>query len=223
MASLLIVEDEADLRDGLAYFLAEQGHSVRATASGAEALGMVRTEPPDLVILDLMLPDLSGTEVCRQIREEPRTADLPIVILTARGSERDRLDGLELGADDYVVKPFSLRELSLRIRAILRASRPPKGEFVAGPIRLADEGHRVLVNGKPLTLSPLEFRVLRLLLERKGRVVEREEFFERVWGDETEVSERAIDTLVRRLRLRLGDASSRIETIRGVGYRILED
>lgn len=223
MASLLIVEDEAGLREALAYYLGQQGHAVRTAASGAEALGLVHASPPDLVVLDLLLPDLSGTEVCRLIRQEPRTAHLPVLILTALDSEPDRVRGLELGADDYVVKPFPLRELELPIRAILRAARPPPGELCAGSLRLYEEGHRVLVDGRPLTPSRMEFRALGLLMERKGRVVRREEFLDRVWSEEAEISDRAVDTLVRRLRHALGPAASRIETIRGVGYRLRDD
>lgn len=228
MASLLIVEDEADLRETLEYFLASQGFEVRGASRGAEALRIVRSAPPDLLLLDLMLPDISGSDVCRQLRSEPRTANLPIVILTARGGEGDRIRGLEMGADDYLVKPFSLRELVLRLQAILRTARGVlsddlSDDLSAGPIHLDLEGHRVLVEGESVSLSPMELSILKALLERKDLAVSRDELLDVVWIHEEDVSDRAIDTLIRRLRAKLGPAASRIETIRGIGYRILAD
>lgn len=224
MASLLIVEDEADLRETLEYFLASQGFEVRGASRGAEALRIVRSAPPDLLLLDLMLPDISGSDVCRQLRSEPRTANLPIVILTARGGEGDRIRGLEMGADDYLVKPFSLRELVLRLQAILRTARGVlSDDLSAGAIHLDLEGHRVLVEGESVSLSPMELSILKALLERKDLAVSRDELLDVVWIHEEDVSDRAIDTLIRRLRAKLGPAASRIETIRGIGYRILAD
>jgi two-component system phosphate regulon response regulator PhoB len=174
------------------------------------------------LLLDLMLPDMSGTEICRQIRVSPRTKQLPVIMLTAKGEEIDRVVGLELGADDYVVKPFSIRELILRMRAVLRrAQRDPDDEvpLVFGDLHIDPPGHRVWVGGDEITLTYLEFKLLTTLLARKGRVQTRDRLLSDVWDINADVTTRTVDTHVKRLREKLGPAGDYIETVRGVGYR----
>jgi two-component system phosphate regulon response regulator PhoB len=189
----------------------------------------VRRERPDLVILDLMLPDRSGTDVCRELRSDERFADLPIVMVTARTEEIDRVVGFELGADDYVTKPFSPRELVLRVKAVLRrGARPSPGEpsddeqFESGPLRLDLGRHRCTVNDEEVSLTAKEFALLRELMSRRGRVMTREALVESVWGSDITVTLRTIDTHLKRLREKLGPAGDTIGTVRGVGYRFAE-
>jgi two-component system, OmpR family, phosphate regulon response regulator PhoB len=223
---ILIVEDERDLVATLEYNLKREGFQTQAATSGEQAWSALEREPlPDLVLLDLMLPDVPGTEICRRIRGEERTRALPVIMVTAKGEEIDRVVGFELGADDYVSKPFSVRELLLRIRAVLRrADRPDGGteesaEIVFGVLRLDLPGHRLWVAGEPLKLTALEFRLLTTLLGRKGRVQSREVLLSDVWGIDGDVTTRTVDTHVKRLREKLGAAGEYIETLRGVGYR----
>ena len=225
MASrVLIVEDERDIRDLVALHLQRDGYEVTSAGSGEEALAQVRQSPPDLVVLDLMLPAMSGLEVCRRLRQEPATATLPILMLTAKADEVDRVVGLELGADDYVVKPFSPKELLARVHAVLRRSRPTPG---AAPIAIGgltiDPGtHRVLVAGLALPLTPKEFDLLRALVDARGRVLSREFLLDRVWGYSRagEIESRTVDVHVRRLRVKLGEEGWRILTVKSVGYRL---
>ena len=221
---ILIVEDEADLANIVAFNLEQEGFRPQIAASGAEALEKIRGEhPPDLVVLDLMLPDISGTEVCRQLRQGPDTRRIPVLMLTAKTDPIDRVVGFEVGADDYVTKPFSVRELVLRIRAILRRTEavvPPEPETLRfGILRLDFEGHRVWVEEQEVTLTALEFRLLKTLVQRRGRVQTREILLNHVWEMSGDVTTRTVDTHVRRLRKKLGPASTYIETLRGVGYR----
>jgi two-component system phosphate regulon response regulator PhoB len=220
---ILVVEDEQDLATTLDYNLRREGYQTRVAATGGEALELAAAEPvPDLVILDLMLPDLSGTEVCRQLRSVERTRAVPVIMLTARGEEIDRVVGFEVGADDYVVKPFSVRELLLRIRAILRRAEPaPAGDgpTAFGILRLDPGGHRAWVDGEEIILTALEFKLLATFLARKGRVQSRETLLADVWGIQADVTTRTVDTHVKRLREKLGAAGGYVETIRGVGYR----
>jgi two-component system phosphate regulon response regulator PhoB len=177
---------------------------------------------PDLVVLDLMLPDLSGTEVCRHLRMSDRTRHVPVLMLTAKGEEIDRVVGFEVGADDYVTKPFSVRELMLRVRAIVRRAHAPEaeaGELVFGRLRLDGGGHRAWVDGQEVSLTALEFRLLTTLLSRRGRVQTRDTLLEDVWDMSGDVTTRTVDTHVKRLRQKLGLAGAYIETLRGVGYR----
>ncbi len=225
MASrVLIVEDEPDIRGLLAFHLEREGYQVFKSNNGADALRQVRARPPDLVLLDLMLPEMDGLEVCRRLRQDPATAPLPIVMLTAKGEEVDRVLGLELGADDYIVKPFSPREVVARIRAVLRRSRPPAGAapIVTGKLLIDVARHSVHVDGVPVVLTPKEFDLLRALAEAGGRVLAREFLLERVWGYATagELESRTVDVHVRRLRVKLGDEGRRIVTVKGVGYRL---
>ena len=221
-ARVLVVEDEPDLLSTLAYSLEREGYSVVPVASGRAALTAAARDPaPDLVLLDLMLPDLPGTEVCRRLRAGARTKRVPVVMITAKSEEIDRVVGFEVGADDYVVKPFSVRELMLRIRAVLRRANPddPGEEIDFGRLRVARDAHRAWVDGVELSLTALEFRLLATLLDRKGRVQTRETLLEDVWGMSADVTTRTVDTHVKRLRQKLGPAGRYIETLRGVGYR----
>jgi two-component system phosphate regulon response regulator PhoB len=222
---VLIIEDEEDLLGTLEYNLQKEGFSTRTATGGEPGLELARQDPvPDLVLLDLMLPDISGTEVCRRLREDPQTRNTFIVMLTARGEEIDRVVGFEVGADDYVVKPFSMRELMLRIRAVLRRGHteedPGEAEVSFGRIRIDEPGRRVWVDDDEVTLTALEFRLLTTLLARKGRVQTRDILLDDVWGIQADVTTRTVDTHVKRLREKLGRAGDYIETVRGVGYRM---
>jgi two-component system phosphate regulon response regulator PhoB len=220
----LIVEDEVDLATTLEYNLTREGYQVRVAHTGRDALESALLEPaPGVIVLDLMLPDLSGTEVCRRLRENERTREIPIVMCTAKGSEIDRVVGFEVGADDYVVKPYSVRELVLRIRALLRRAQKPDAEpeiVRFGRLRIDREAHRVWVDDNEITLTALEFRLLFAFVSRKGRVQTRETLLSDVWGIDADVTTRTVDTHVKRLREKLGDdAGQYVETLRGVGYR----
>ena len=221
---VLIVEDEPDIRDLVVHHLKREGYLVSAASSGEEALRQVLAAPPDLVLLDLMMPAMDGLEVCRRLRQDPATAMLPIMMLTAKGDEVDRVLGLEIGADDYIVKPFSPRELLARVRAVLRRSRPAPG---AAPLTLGalviDLGtHTASVGGLALALTPKEFDLLRALVEARGRVLSREFLLDRVWGyaHASEIESRTVDVHVRRLRVKLGPEGRRILTVKSVGYRM---
>ena len=222
-ALILIVEDERDLVTTLEYNLQREGYQTRSAVTGRVGLSLAHTEPiPDLVILDLMLPDIPGTEICRSLRANKQTANIPIVMLTAKGEEIDRVVGFELGADDYVVKPFSVRELLLRIRVILKrieSTTSGPEELVHGCLTVDVGGHRTRVEGKDLDLTALEFRLLVTLFERRGRVQNRDQLLTDVWGYQTGVTTRTVDTHVKRIREKLGPAGEYIETVRGVGYR----
>lgn len=224
MAKVLIVEDERALRDVVAYNLRRSGYETFEAATASEGIALARSARPDLVILDLMLPDLSGTEVCKVLKADPELAATRVVMLTARSEEVDRIVGFELGADDYVTKPFSVRELVLRVGAVLRRGAPSAeaSELRLGPIVLDVDRHRVTVDGEEVALTALEFRLLHTLLSRQGRVQTRERLLEDVWGMHGDITTRTVDTHVKRLREKLGPASRLIETVRGVGYRIAE-
>jgi two-component system phosphate regulon response regulator PhoB len=230
--TILIVEDELDLLDTLEFNLQREGYVTRRAASGRAGLDAAALEPPpDLVLLDLMLPDIPGTEVCRQLRASERTRTVPVIMLTARGDELDRVVGFEVGADDYVTKPFSVRELMLRVRAILRRLSGP--DSLAGEARRVQNGeleidvssHRVWVRGEEVRLTALEFRLLSTMLSRAGRVQTRDTLLSDVWGMHAGLTTRTVDTHVTRLRKKLGEVGNYIETLRGVGYRFrdLED
>jgi two-component system phosphate regulon response regulator PhoB len=218
------VEDEKDLLDNLAYNLAREGYQTRLAQDGRQALELAAKDPPpDLVLLDVMLPDLDGFEVCRQLRRDARTRRTLVLMLTARSEEVDRVVGFEVGADDYVVKPFSPRELMLRVRALLRRGRAEEddapSETLFGLLRVDPAAHRVWVQAREIVLTALEFRLLETLLARKGRVQSREMLLDTVWGIQAEVTTRTVDTHVKRLREKLGLAGAYVETLRGVGYR----
>ena len=224
MARILVIEDERDLQQVLEYNLKQAGHEVVSATLGHEGLKAAREQRPDLVLLDLMLPDLSGTEVCRILKKEAVTARIPVFMLTAKGEEIDRVVGFELGADDYITKPFSVRELLLRIQVALRRSRAeetaePVVEF--GSLRVDKGAHRVWVDGDEVELTALEFRLLTTLHERRNRVQTRDTLLSDVWGMNADVTTRTVDTHVKRLREKLGGAGAYIETVRGVGYRFV--
>ncbi len=222
---ILVVDDEPDLLELVRINLSQAGFEVETAETGQAGLAAVREQAPDLLVLDLMLPDIPGTEVCRQLRADPRFESLPVVMLTARSEEVDRVVGFELGADDYVAKPFSPRELTLRVRAILRRSGRPAGPAAVireGPLQLDADRHRCLVNGHPIDLTAKEFKLLSTMMGRPGHVMSRQRLLDTVWGSEITVTERTIDTHLKRLREKLGEAGDMIETVRGVGYRFAE-
>jgi two-component system phosphate regulon response regulator PhoB len=225
MSHVLIVDDERDLAELLDFNLKAAGFSTHVAMTGEAALTAAREQRPELVLLDLMLPDMPGTEVCRQLRAGADTRDVLIVMLTAKGEEADRIQGFEVGADDYVTKPFSVRELALRLKAILRRGGPPKGgaaPLTLGPLMLDVSAHRFYVEGKEVSLTALEFRLLEYLMTRVGHVQTREQLLEEVWGLSSSLETRTIDTHVMRLREKLGPARTSLETVRGVGYRLVE-
>jgi two-component system phosphate regulon response regulator PhoB len=222
---VLVVEDEPDIRNLIVHHLERDGFRCRTAASGPEALTAARAASPDLVVLDLMLPGMDGLEVCRRLRAT--AASLPIIMLTAKGDEVDRIVGLELGADDYVVKPFSPKELVARVRAVLRRARPVEGAraVLIGPVSLDPARHQVTVAGTAVALTPKEFDLLQTLMESAGRVLSREHLLNRVWGyaRADAIESRTVDVHVRRLRAKLGDAGARIATIKTIGYRFEVD
>jgi DNA-binding response OmpR family regulator len=224
---ILVVEDETDIAQLIKHTLERAGDaSVDVVASGDAALKAVGEAPPDLLILDLNLPVVDGTEVCRLLRARPATASLPIIMLTARTGETDRVSGLDLGADDYVTKPFSLRELAARVRAVLRrkpGARPSGMALYRGKHLIADfDAVAVTVDGEPIRLTRREFELLRCLVENRNRVLSRDRLLERVWGYEQFIETRSVDVHVGRLRSKLGAAGRQIETVVGLGYRFVE-
>jgi len=223
---ILVVDDEPDIAALVSYHLARSGYAVSTAASGPEALSAVRQMRPALVVLDLMLPGLSGYEVIEQLRGDRELADTPVLMLTARREEADRLRGFTLGADDYLTKPFSAPELVLRVGAILRRTRaaPPSGDVIAaGPIAIDRATHAVTVSGRAIELTPTEYKLLILLAERRGRVQPRQHLLQLVWEAAPDVQTRTVDMHVQRLRGKLGEAADLIETIRGFGYRMRPD
>ena len=228
-ARIYVVEDEPDIAEVLTYNLRKEGFDVHLEGRGDTALEAIRRDPPDLVILDLMLPGVDGLEVTRTLKRDAATSRVPIVMLTARGEEVDRIVGLELGADDYISKPFSPREVVLRVKAVLRRLQPGgetegegRGRLEVGPIELDAAAHRVAVGGREIILTATEFRLLKLMMERRGRVQTRGQLLTDVWGYAEDVDSRTVDTHIRRLRRKLRDEAERIETIIGVGYRLRE-
>ncbi|MBL8805817.1 MAG: phosphate regulon transcriptional regulator PhoB [Rhodospirillales bacterium] len=224
---LLIVEDEAALVELLRYNFEKEGFRVTSAADGEAALVAVAEAKPDLIVLDWMLPHVSGLEVARQLRRKPETRDIPIIMLTARGEETDRIRGLEVGADDYVAKPFSPSELVARVRAVLRRSKPSTAQdlLTFGDLVMDLSAHRVLRSGRSIHLGPTEFRLLRFLLERPGRVYSREQLLDAVWGRDIYVEPRTVDVHIRRLRKAInspGD-SDLIRTVRSAGYALDEN
>ena len=226
---VLVAEDEPDIAALIAYQLTREGFRVETTGSGSEALDAVGREIPDLLVLDRMLPGLSGDEVLRQLKSEPSTANIPVLVLTAKREQEDRIEGLELGADDYLTKPFSPRELVLRAQAILRRVQEfgmtSGGRILrAGPIRLDIASHQTLLDGDELELTPTEFRLLQALMERRGRTQSRKQLLEKAWDIDSAAADRiqtrTVDMHVRRLRSKLGGAGDWIQTIRGFGYRL---
>ncbi|MGH7732086.1 MAG: response regulator [Candidatus Eiseniibacteriota bacterium] len=220
--SVMVIEDEKEIRELIRYNLERAGFRVHMISDGEEAIRQVFASRPDLVVLDLMLPGRSGLEVLREIREEPTTRDLPVLVLTARSAEMDKLLGFEHGADDYLTKPFSPRELVARLRALLRRSQPARagGIVEVGDLRVDTLAREVSCQGRPLTLTPREFELLAFMASRPGRVSTRDELLRKVWGYDYMGETRTVDVHIRRLRAKLGARSEVIETVMGAGYKL---
>lgn len=223
-ATILVVEDEADLAVLLRYNLEAEGFRVATAASGDEAVERIRDGVPDLILLDWMLPGISGVEFARRLRSDKRTKAIPIIMLTARSEEQDKLTGLETGADDYITKPFSPRELNARVKAVLRRRAPQMTDDMVqvGGLRLDPASHRVTGNSTPVDLGPTEFRLLHFLMTHPERVHSRTQLLDQVWGDHVFVEERTVDVHIRRLRKALEptELDRLIQTVRGTGYRL---
>lgn len=221
---ILVVDDEPDITALVAYHLAKAGYRVSTAASGADALKAAREERPDVVILDVMLPGLSGYDVLDELRRRPETKEVGVILLTARREEPDRIRGLTLGADDYLTKPFSPQELVLRVQAVLRRLTSPAvvsgSTITAGPLTIDRSAHMVQVSGREVVLTALEYKLLLTLVERAGRVQARTQLLEAVWGDQPDIQTRKVDMHVQRLRAKLGAAGDLIETVPGTGYRV---
>jgi two-component system phosphate regulon response regulator PhoB len=225
-SKVLVIDDEPDVTGLVAYHLKAKGMAVEVVNDPLRSIGIARSFLPDLVILDVMMPGLSGLQVCRMLRSDPKLKKVPIIFLTAKVEESDRIQGFEAGGDDYICKPFSMKELMLRVQSVLR--RAPEGlpseagRLEVGLIVLDVDRHVVAVNGMPIELTATEFKLLHLLMERRGRIQTREHLLVHVWNYETEIETRTVDTHIRRLREKLGTEAAWIETIRGVGYRMAE-
>jgi DNA-binding response OmpR family regulator len=222
---ILIIDDEPDVIDLLTLHLRKAGFALSTATDGTAGLRMAREELPALIILDLMLPKMPGLEICKVLKTDPATKSIPVLMLTAKAEEIDRIVGLEFGADDYVTKPFSPRELGLRVNAILRRGKGDVAEekkLSIGGITLDPARHQVEVGGRPVRLTSVEFKLLSMLMRRQGRVQERDRLLNEVWGYESVIDTRTVDTHVRRLRKKLGKAADAIETVRGFGYRLRE-
>ena len=222
---ILVVDDEADVLELVEFNLRQAGYELTSAADGAEALKKAKAQLPALIILDVMLPEVDGLEVCKLLRRDPATARIPIIMLTAKASELDRVLGLELGADDYLTKPFSPRELLLRIKNLLlrqAQSGARRERLVFGELAIDLPRHEVTWQGKPIELTATEFRLLHVLAERAGRVQSRDQLLRDVWHYESLIDTRTVDTHMRRLREKLGPAAKHLDTVRGVGYRFVE-
>jgi len=224
---ILVVDDEHDVTELLAYKFKQEGYEVQVINDPLLIMGRARQYQPDLVILDIMMPELNGLQVCRMLRADAVMKTIPIIFLTARGEAEDRVKGLEMGADDYLPKPFDTRELLLRVQSIFKRLAQPGGApaekiFQLGKIVIDVEKHQLTVRGQDVELTATEFRLLRLLVERKGRVQSREHLLVNVWNYEADIETRTVDTHIRRLREKLGGEADLIETVRGVGYRAVE-
>ena len=222
MPNILIVEDEPDIRDTLSYNFEKEGFKVLSSPNGKSALKLLESNEPNIVILDLMLPDMSGLDICRQIKNDKKLSDTSIIMLTAKSEEVDRIVGFELGADDYVTKPFSVRELILRVKVLIKKHTTTEHKDTSislGSIYMNLDAHVVKINKKDIILTALEFKLLKHLLQRKGRVQTRDQLLGDVWGYSSEVTTRTVDTHIKRLREKLGVVADYIQTIRGVGYK----
>ena len=225
MQRVLICDDEPDLAALVELNLKDAGFAVEVAHTGEAALELARLHRPDLVLLDVMLPDVSGAEVCRRLKKDPATAQVPVMLLTARSEEPDRVSGFEAGADDYVTKPFSVRELVLRVKAVLRrqTATTPLVMLEAGKLRLDVSAHRAYIEDQEVTLTALEFKLVHHLMLHRGRVQSREVLLREVWGMSSQLETRTVDTHMMRLRDKLGPARDQVETVRGVGYRLSAD
>jgi DNA-binding response OmpR family regulator len=220
-----VVDDEPEAVELLEFNLKQAGFEVIAAADGAQALKKARSVPPNLIVLDLMLPEIDGLEVCKMLRRDPATARIPIIMLTAKAAEIDRVLGLELGAEDYITKPFSPRELVLRVQKVLKRGQPEEAQaetFKFGDLLIDPPRHLVKWRGKPVELTATEFRLLLILVQRRGRVQSRDQLLRDVWEYNSLIDTRTVDTHMRRLRDKLGSAAKHLDTVRGVGYRFVE-
>jgi len=224
MSQILVVEDDADIAALIAHYLEKAGHRIERLAAGTEVLPRLRKSPSDLVILDLMLPGVDGLTVCQAMRADPALASIPIIMLTARGEEQDRIAGLEIGADDYVTKPFSPKELSARVAALLRraARTSPAGPLTFGPIMLDVERHHVMLGDEEVKLTAKEFLLLQYLIQHKGRVLSRDLLLSDVWGYQYTGGTRTVDVHIRRLREKIPPLADAIETIKQFGYKLVD-
>lgn len=223
---ILVVDDEPDAVELLEFNLRQAGYEVASAENGSDALTKAKNVQPDLIVLDVMIPEIDGLEVCKILRRDPATSSIPIIMLTAKAAEIDRVLGLELGADDYVTKPFNIRELQLRIKGLLRRVQTTEEQadtVRVGILTLDIPRHMVLVNGEKIDLTSTEFKLLTLLAQRKGRVQSRETLLRDVWEYDNLIDTRTVDTHMRRLREKLGAAARYLDTVRGVGYRFVED
>ena len=222
---ILVVDDEPDVVELVEFNLKAAGFTVTSAENGREALTTAQATRPDLIVLDVMLPEMDGLEVCKLLRRDPVTAATPIIMLTARAEEVDRVLGLELGADDYLTKPFSPRELVLRVKGLLRRGQTPETKVDSiriGELHMDLPKHQVTISGKTVELTATEFKLLATLAERRGRVQSRETLLRDVWGYESLIDTRTVDTHMRRLRDKIGKAARYLDTVRGVGYRFVE-
>jgi two-component system, OmpR family, phosphate regulon response regulator PhoB len=226
MKRILIIEDEKDLADLLAFNLEKEGFTTSCAFDGNSGLAAAREDLPDLVVLDLMLPGILGTEVCKALRKDPRTARIPVLMVTAKSDEIDRVVGFEVGADDYIVKPFSMRELTLRVKAILRRCESEQAAAASlltlGGITIDTERHRVVSSNVEIDLTSTEFKLLLYLAERRGRVISRDQLLQNVWSYHEVGDTRTVDTHITRLRSKLGPPGEQVKTVRGFGYKIEE-
>jgi two-component system phosphate regulon response regulator PhoB len=226
MEKILVIEDDKDIAELVEFNLKAENFRVEVCHNGREGLQRAQKGPPDLILLDLMLPDLNGLEICKELKRDNRTKHVPIMMVTAKGAEVDRVVGFELGADDYLTKPFSTRELALRVKAILRRvqgkGQEPPGEVAFGILSLDPAKYEVKVKGQATKLTALEFKLLKYLFDMKGRVATRDMLLDRVWGYDSELNTRTVDTHIKRLREKLGEAGKYIETLRGLGYRFVD-
>jgi phosphate regulon transcriptional regulator PhoB len=226
MSDILIIDDEKDIVETIEYNIKKEGYTTHKSFDGINGLRLAKEAAPDLILLDLMLPGMNGIELCKALKKDPKTAKIPVIMLTAKKQEVDKVVGLEVGADDYMVKPFSMKELIARIKAILRRySAVPKGEKAKSMISFADvkidlDRHEVAVKGKPVELSAKEFKLLEFLASNRNKVFSRERLLDDVWGIQAAVETRTVDVHVKRVREKLGKAGDHIQTIRGFGYKL---
>lgn len=223
---ILVVDDEPDVTELLSYKLKQEGFNVEIINDPLMIMGKARDFRPDLFVLDIMMPELNGLQICRMVRADPTLKNVPIIFLTAKGETEDRIKGLETGADDYLAKPFNSKELLLRVKSIFKRvskdSAAAGSRIQVGTVVIDEDQHKLTVDGKEVDLTATEFRLLKLLMERKGRVQTRENLLINVWNYDSEIETRTVDTHVRRLREKLGDNMNIIETVRGVGYRVVD-
>lgn len=222
---ILVVDDEPEAVELVEFNLKQAGYAVTTAADGAEAIKKARTQPPDLILLDVMLPEMDGFEICKTLRLDAATARVPIIMLTAKAAEIDRVLGLELGADDYLTKPFSPRELMLRVKKILaraQSEEKPREQLRFGDLLIDLPRHVATWKGRPMELTATEFKLLTVLAQRSGRVQSRDQLLRDVWEYDTLIDTRTVDTHMRRLREKIGPAAKHLDTVRGVGYRFVE-